>query len=400
MARITKKYCEGRKSPYQLAWIEQGKRMSRFFETEELRDEFLRLNGFLEKQSFEALMSLSESTIADIARIESLRGETTFKELWEFWSKNHKAKRVITLWDACDEYVRDMRENGKADKEHIRHVRRILETLVESFGERFVPDIKREELESWLNALQYAPVTKKNYRSSLCAAWNWFEKHELVEKNIAKQLDCPDIEMGEIGIFTVEEAEKLLRANEKIDPEVCGLIALGLFAGMRTSEIARVAYDEITMRQGILTPAEKTKKNRRNYIENLPNNLWAWLERTPKTAFDWCERKWKKRREAALRRAGLLVNGAQLKKPDKNGKFPKKKLPPHNAMRHSFASYHVAWKRDFQDTALIMSHKGTDILFKHYRGIATKENAEKYFEIYPSNYKKSLKNNSKISKVI
>ena len=162
---------------------------------------------------------------------------------------------------------------------------------------------------------------------------------------------------------------------------------MGLFAGMRTSAIARVAYDEITMRQGILTPAEKTKKNRRNYIENLPDNLWAWLERTPKTAFNWCERKWKKRREAALRRAGLLVNGTQLKKPDENGKLPQKKIPPHNAMRHSFASYHVAWKRDFQDTALIMSHKGTDILFKHYRGIATKENAERYFNIYPSGYK-------------
>ena len=192
--------------------------------------------------------------------------------------------------------------------------------------------------------------------------------------------------MGEIGILTVEETESLFRANEKIDPEVCGLMALGLFAGMRTSAIPRVDYNEITMRQGILTPAEKTKKNRRNYIENLPDNLWAWLERTPKSAFGWCERKWKKRRESALRRAGLLVNGKQLKTPDENGKFPQKRIPPHNAFRHSFASYHVAWKRDFQDTALIMSHKGTDILFKHYRGVATKEDAERYFKIYSTGY--------------
>ena len=159
----------------------------------------------------------------------------------------------------------------------------------------------------------------------------------------------PKIEMGEIGILTVEETERLFRANEKIDPEVCGLI-------------------------------------RRNYIENLPDNLWAWLERTPKSAFGWCERKWKKRRESALRRAGLLVNGKQLKTPDENGKFPQKRIPPHNAFRHSFASYHVAWKRDFQDTALIMSHKGTDILFKHYRGVATKEDADRYFKIYPTGY--------------
>lgn len=43
------------------------------------------------------------------------------------------------------------------------------------------------------------------------------------------------------------------------------------------------------------------------------------------------------------------------------------RYPPHNAMRHSFATYHVALKRDFHDTSLIMSHRGTSILFKHYR---------------------------------
>lgn len=167
-------------------------------------------------------------------------------------------------------------------------------------------------------------------------------------------------------------------------------MALGLFAGMRSSAIPRVEYNEIDFKtRGILTPASKTKKGRRNFIENLPDNLWAWLENTPQTAFGWNERKWKKRREMALRRAGLLVNGRNLRDWKLTDKPFKRKIPPKNAFRHSFASYHVAWKRDFQDTALIMSHKGTDILFKHYRGNATKEDAEKYFNIYPSECNKS-----------
>lgn len=144
-------------------------------------------------------------------------------------------------------YLRDMQANAKVIHSHFIHVRRTLEVLVESFGERQVEDITRDELEGWLKNLPYAPITVKNYRSCLCATWRWFEKHELVSKNVAKLIDCPNIEMGEIGILTVEETERLLRTNEKIDPEVCGLMALGLFAGMRTSAIARVAYDEITM---------------------------------------------------------------------------------------------------------------------------------------------------------
>lgn len=52
MAKITKRYCEGRKSPYQLFWIEDGIRHSRFFETEEAGDNFLRLSGHLDKRYF------------------------------------------------------------------------------------------------------------------------------------------------------------------------------------------------------------------------------------------------------------------------------------------------------------------------------------------------------------
>ena len=66
MAKITKRYCGGRKSPYQLFWIEDGVRHSRFFETEEARDDFLRLNGHLDKRSFEALLGIDENTISDI----------------------------------------------------------------------------------------------------------------------------------------------------------------------------------------------------------------------------------------------------------------------------------------------------------------------------------------------
>ncbi len=242
MAKITKKCCNDRKSPFQLCWSENGKRYSRFFESEEARDEFLKQHDYLEKQSFEALMKLDDKTIRAIARIESERGNVTFIEMWEFWKKHHKAKRVVKLWDACNEYLLDMLENEKATMEHARHVRKILETLVEDLGDRNVDTITREELEDWLNELPYVPVTKKNYRSSMVAAWKWFLKHDIVEKNVASLTDCPDIEMGEIGILTVEETEKLFRANEKIDPEVCGLIALAMFAGMRSSAIPRIDY--------------------------------------------------------------------------------------------------------------------------------------------------------------
>jgi hypothetical protein len=79
----------------------------------------------------------------------------------------------------------------------------------------------------------------------------------------------------ELGILAVEEAETLFRANEHEDPEICGLLALGAFGGMRASAIERLSHGEIKLDEwAILTPAEKTKKRRRNYIEGLPGNLY------------------------------------------------------------------------------------------------------------------------------
>ncbi len=197
----------------------------------------------------------------------------------------------------------------------------------------------------------------------------------------------------EPGILKVEEMEKLFRANEKIDPEVCGLLALGAFAGMRSSAISKVDYHEIDFAQrGIHTPAEKTKKRRRQWIEGLPDNLWAWLKQTPQEAFQMSHRQFTHRRSEALKRAGLLIEADDIayrnRKREEKGldrvKW-KPKCPPKNCFRHSFATYHVALHRDAGKTALIMSHRNQQVLYQHYIGTATREQAEAYFEIFPSN---------------
>ncbi|WYJ06569.1 hypothetical protein P3B99_004990 [Opitutia bacterium KCR 482] len=64
----------------------------------------------MDKRSFEALLGIDENTISDISYIESIRGNVSFRDMWEFWAKNHKLRRVLTLWDACDEYLQGVPE--------------------------------------------------------------------------------------------------------------------------------------------------------------------------------------------------------------------------------------------------------------------------------------------------
>ena len=52
-------------------------------------------------------------------------------------------------------------------------------------------------------------------------------------------------------------------------------------------------------------------------------------------------------------------------------------------MRHSYASYHLALHQSADKTALEMGHRDTNMLFRHYRELVTKEAAIGYWNIGP-----------------
>jgi hypothetical protein len=59
---------------------------------------------------------------------------------------------------------------------------------------------------------------------------------------------------------------------------------------------------------------------------------------------------------------------------------------PRNALRHNFASYHLAWYRDASRTALELGHSESRTLFAHYSELVTREAAKEYWKILPLDY--------------
>src|SRR5262249_59596050 len=63
---------------------------------------------------------------------------------------------------------------------------------------------------------------------------------------------------------------------------------------------------------------------------------------------------------------------------------------PDNALRHSFASYHVAKFRDAKGLALEMGHTDSGMLFNHYRALVRPREAERYWNIRPAKADKKI----------
>lgn len=391
--KIYTDYQSYRKKPYVARWYEGTRQRNRFFSTETARDEFI--------DQFKKHAQRADPTLPTIKPHKLIRWQQAMEiapdadpvEVFRFWMRAQKEKLKVeecNLEDASKAYIQSMERVGR-NQSYIGHVRRALIDLRSELGNRFVRDFTTDELADHLFGLPYSGVTLKNRRTYMLGAFGWWEQQGWVNQNPVQKVETPQVQDKEPGILTVAETRQLFWANEKVDPEICGLLALGAFAGMRSSAISRIDYKEIDFKQrGILTPAEKTKKKRRQWIEDLPDNLWEWLKITPPQAFEMTHRQMLHRRSMALKRAGLLIEADDIArentKRDRRGMKAVElnpKCPPKNALRHSFVTYHVALHRNPGKTALIISHRDQDCLYRHYLGIANQKDARWYFEIQP-----------------
>ena len=125
----------------------------------------------------------------------------------------------------------------------------------------------------------------------------------------------------EPGVLTVEQAYALL---ENATPEILPYIAIGLFAGLRRREIERLDWSEVDFDEGhIKVSAKKSKTLQKRFVTMQPN-LREWLQPYRKlkgsvAPHNLFQQLFEQAREAA----GI-------------------KDWPDNALRHSFASYHLA----------------------------------------------------------
>ncbi len=378
--QIKPHYREGRKKPWEARWYVDRRMRTKFFDAEKDRNKFIREFSKEIGKHGDEVFKFDKALMRRWQIVADILPDVDPVDMAEYWLLNHAKEDKRTFSEAMNTYLLEMEQAGR-DLEYRKHTKRALDRFAAHLGDKALDHITTKEVSDFVFGLPFKSLTQRHYRNYLAAAFKSFIRHGWVEKNPVSAVPIPKVQLAEPGILTVDEMKDLFRENERKDKSICGLLALGAFAGMRSSAISRLSWDELDFKnRAILTPAEKTKKGRRHYIEGLPDNLWEWLERTPKKAFKMPVLEFKRRREKAFIRAGLLV-------PKEKAKASKGKLvakaPPKNCLRHSFVSYHVALHRDPGKTSLLVSHKDQKILWDHYLGVARQGDAKEYFSITP-----------------
>lgn len=286
--------------------------------------------------------------------------------------------KEATIERAIDDFLADCRERVKAGALRIRTAEFYEENLWAfegSFQGRTVDEISRKRLSKYLAQLPVSPTSRAVRFRALRAWLNWCERQDpaLVRENPCRGLQLPKVvQESEIAFLSIDEVKAILEAPT---PHRWSL-ALQLFAGIRPEEIsskhkAGLQWEHINRKEKLIRiPADMAKGSRRGsmarLIDQAPKNLWGWLKDGPETG-PVCPVLPYSVRAMAKRLGGF------------NGK---EKKWPHDGLRRTFATYHVAAYGDPGKTALIMGHRGsTDMLHRHYRGLATKDQGDSFFRI-------------------
>ncbi len=278
-----------------------------------------------------------------------------------------------------EEFVRRKAANEVSDR-HAKTLRETLNKLEARFGDRLASEIRTEEIREWLLALPLAAKTRNKHRGyasqvfSLALDFGYTAANPVAK--IKKFRERSSEENGEKSVLSAEQTEKLFRAAPS---EVIPFLTLSFFCGIRTATLneldwSNVKYDE----KRVIVPRYKGKNDLR-YRVTLSDNALAWLKPHVKESGSILVRAKATNRFSKIkgRPSDTATRRRILKAAAKVGI-----VLPDNAGRNTFISMHVAHYESIDKTALEADNSAA-VIKKDYLDIVTREDAAKFWVIYP-----------------
>ena len=303
---------------------------------------------------------------------------TTISQVFDFYAKHHHAAQEITIADAVDTIYEMKRSTNKRSRSS-EQFRYTLENLSRSTEKKMLHEVAREDVERWLFGNGWAPETIRTklidvqtfFRAALVRGWVTMNPTDGIER--IERDDKPP------GILTVEQASALMQSTGGLHAPFCGFLALALFCGIRPEEIEKMEAKDVNIDRGFAEVRAEVSKTRQRRLVDLSENAKAWLRKglvLPPVNY-----------RGRLNNSRKAIGFEGYRKERVDGAEVWIKVPglkwPHDAMRHSFASYHLAMHGSADRTATQMGHRSTEMLFRHYRELVTKSEAERFWSIFP-----------------
>jgi len=287
----------------------------------------------------------------------------TLVDAARFYARHHISgikRKAVT--DVVDEMI-EAKKVGGASSLYLADLRYRLGSFADQFQCDLV-SLAPDDVRNFFERLNLGPRSFNNF---ICALKTFFAFAQdrgwlSPEINLLASVKRRKEKKSPVEIFTPPELTRLFE-HATHDLAIC--FALGAFAGLRSEEIRRLEWSDVTRRPGFIEVAADKSKTAARRLVPVTDNLARWLA-------------------LSARRSGTIwPNTKAMFFKDRLAVAARAKVPwKQNGLRHSFISYRLA---DLQDTNRVALEAGNSpqMIFRHYRELATPEEARTWFAISP-----------------
>jgi site-specific recombinase XerD len=373
------------KTKYRLRYKFLGAVRNKFFGTREAAEDWWAKESCRMIDEGPSISVLSDADRAEVIglwlRMKEL-GVTPGEVLKTALEMRKSAPLVPDVVAECIESKRLKRRRPR----YLKQLAHVLGHFASTFPTTQIDRISPTEIEQWIHLGDYADASRKSRFQDIRTLFAFAVKRAYCQKNPFDHIDPISLDAKTPGILRVKAAAKLMRVAFNRDRRLCRYLAMCLFAGIRPEEAAKLEPKHLVLdKRMIHIPAEisKTRKSRNVMLED---NALEWIQIDGDMAEVRAVKRGPVKHRASKLRGPLNLDQRFDKIRKQAGLF---KNWPHDAMRHSAATYLYALR---DDAAYVAKQLGNSvqIMLTNYNPtkgpegkVLTKELAEQFFDIRP-----------------
>lgn len=265
-----------------------------------------------------------------------------------------------------------------------------LKPILTILGDRHMDAITRTHLQDVIGSLpNTAAATKAAHLRAVRALWRWAKGQApaLVGKDVTEGMAYATSKTDSDGaeFLSVADVTKILHG---LPAKHLPAVSLLIFAGIRPQELAGAGKPPMLWRhidcerKTVRVESKISKTRQARVLEGLPDAFWAWLGKPGEPEAPIATAAAQQIIRRIQRAGGFWAFASKGRKGIRARKTFREW--PHDATRHTFATYHLNHFDDPGRTALLLGHGGNPrMLYTHYRGLTNKADAAAFWALRP-----------------
>lgn len=313
------------------------------------------------------------------AKLREKFPDKTLLDCVEYLILNYREPvRQKTVQDAFDLFIAD-REKQNRRPDTIRNLKGRVGMFSKIHGTKHVAEVTPDDCREFVFRKGTSPRNQINDRLAVSNFLNWCVRRQFAVTNHMESVDKPAVDSQEPSVLSLGDCRKLLAgARAYKEGLLLPYVAVSLFAGLRPTELSRLTWDRVDLKEKTITLDGSMAKTRQRRIVKLPDNCIDWLLPLAPKKPHFVPAAFQRHFGRVKLAAGF--NGDEGTK-TANGK----QLIPwvQDYMRHTAISMYLA-KHKHEGEAATWAGNSPNVIHRHYKGLVKESVAAEFWSLTPA----------------